>query len=389
MKMRKKFTLSNILMFLTPILLIGVITVLFLGIFIAAFPAREFNISKLQLFDFRSLMQYIGVFIAKNPQGIMYIVLWLLLCVMILFGTVSIISLTLSKSIIEPIHRLTRAAENIKNGNLDFEVLHANDDDINNLCVMFDEMRKNLKTSRQREQRLKKERSLMLANLSHDLKTPITSIQGYIKGIQEGVADTPEKVDKYLKTIASKASAIDEMVNNLSTFSKLELDKIQFHFEISDLHAFLRELLDELRFDTEKSDVLLTYNLPEAPAYIKIDYEKMYRVFSNLINNSVKYKREGTGHIFVNSRFEHNGILISIQDDGIGIADKEIEKVFDSFYRIDPARNLNVKGSGLGLGIARQIVEMHGGKLWFQSGAENGANAFLYFPLRSTEQEDV
>lgn len=389
MKMRSKFTLSNILMFLTPIFLIGVITVLFIAVFIVVFPSQEFDVAKISLLKPRTLLSYVGVFIGRNPQGMTYILIWLALCVLVIISTVSIVSFTLSKSIVNPIHELTRAAENIKNGNLDFEVMRATDDDIDKLCIMFDEMRKNLKRSKQREEYLKKERSMMLANLSHDLKTPVTAIKGYIKGIQDGVADTPEKVDKYLQTIYNKASAIDDMVSNLSSFSKLELDKLQFNFQIGDLHSFLRELTDELRFDTEKSDVILECKLPAEAAYIKIDYEKMYRVFSNLINNSVKYKKDGTGHIMISSRFEHDGVLIGVKDDGVGIADKEITKIFDSFYRIDPARNLNVKGSGLGLGIARQIVAAHGGKLWFQSGAKDGANAFLYFPLRDVIEEDI
>lgn len=382
MRMRKKFTISNILMFVTPIILIGVITVLFMGIFIYLFPAHEFDISKIELLNLRTLVQYMGEFVSRNPSSGIYIIIWIALCVFILIATVTAISFILSKSILVPIRELTSAAKSIKNGNLDFEVMRASDDDIDELCAVFNEMRQQLKTSQQHEQFLKTERSMILANLSHDLKTPITSIKGYVKGIQDGVADTPEKMDRYLSTIYNKASAIDEMINNLSTFSKLELSKLQFHFEIGDLHAFIRELAEEFQLDIEKKDVTLTLCLPATPAFVKIDYEKMYRVFSNLINNSVKYKREGHGHIEISSHFEHDGVLIGVKDDGIGIADSELNKVFEGFYRVDPARNMNVKGSGLGLGIAKQIVQQHGGKLWFQSGISNGATAFLYFPLR-------
>lgn len=382
MKMQKKFIISNIIMFVTPVVLIGVITVLFMLIFIFFFPAQDFYVSKIDLLNLPTLIQYTGEFISQNPSSMLYIFIWLALCIVILVSTMSVTSFMLSKSIVVPIKELTKAANNIKDGNLDFEIMRSSDEDIDELCVMFDEMRKQLKKSTQQENSLKTERNMLLANLSHDLKTPITSIKGYIKGIQDGVADTPDKMDKYLSIIYSKASTIDDMVNHLSMFSKLELSKMQFQFEIGDLHQFLKEITEEFKFDVEKKEVSLSLEIPDHDAYIKIDYEKLYRVFSNLINNSVKYKKDGHGHINITSHFEHGGVLVSVKDDGVGIADHELEKVFDGFYRIDPARNMNVKGSGLGLGIAKQIMQQHGGKLWFQSGNTNGATAFLYFPLR-------
>lgn len=382
MNIKRKFTISNIVMLATPIILIGIVTAIFIAAFIITFPADKFYISKIELLDIHNLTKYLGEFFGKNPNAIKYISIWGLICIFIIVSAITSISIILSKSILKPINELTKAAVNIKSGNLDFEVLRASDEEIDKLCVVFNEMRQELKTSKERELFLKQERNMLLANLSHDLKTPVTSIKGYVKGIQDGVANTPEKMDKYLSTISSKATIIEDMVNNLSLFSKLELSKLQFDFEIGDINSFIKEIYEEVKFDLDKNNVELKIELPQEEYNVKLDCEKLYRVFTNLIDNAVKYKCEGRGYIKISTQLEHNGVVITISDKGLGMAESELKKVFDSFYRIDPSRNSDIKGSGLGLGISKQIIEQHGGKLWFQSKLQEGTTALIYLPLR-------
>ena len=122
-------------------------------------------------------------------------------------------------------------------------------DEIDVLCQSFDSMRRTLKSAADKEKYMKEERSMLLANLSHDLKTPVTSIKGYIEGIRDGIADTPEKQKRYLDTIYSKAGMIDDMVNNLSIFSKLEMSKLNFEFTTGDINLFLRDFAEDFRLD--------------------------------------------------------------------------------------------------------------------------------------------
>ena len=222
---------------------------------------------------------------------------------------------------------------------------------------------------------------MLLANLSHDLKTPVTSIKGYIEGIRDGIADTPEKQKKYLDTIYSKAVMIDDMVNNLSVFSKLELSKLKFEFEKGDINAFVNRIFEEYRLDLEKNNMELSVDTENTPVTVRIDYEKMRRVFANIISNSIKYKKDGRGKLEVKSHLGDGGVYITVTDDGIGIKKEELKSVFDEFYRVDAARSMNIKGSGLGLGIAKQIVENHGGKIWLKSDGEGlGTTAVIYLP---------
>ena len=169
----------------------------------------------------------------------------------------------MTKSIEHSINDLAKAADYIRADNLDFEVMGSEYDEIDTLCNNFDMMRKELKRAREREKYMKKERNMLLANISHDLKTPITSIKGYVEGIQDGIADTPEKMKRYLDTIHTKAEVIDDLVNNLSVFSKLELSRLTFEFKEGDINLFMRDFVDDYRLDLEKNSTKLETDIPD------------------------------------------------------------------------------------------------------------------------------
>lgn len=253
MKIKRRFMIYNVLMLLTPIVLIGVISVCFLAEFIMKYPVEELQISRASLLDPSVFSQAAGDFFQNNPAALQTIWVWAGLCVLVLVVSTTVFTTLMSRSLSRPIADLTEAAESIRNGNLDFEVLGSQYDEIDTLCTEFDSMRRELRRAARKEAAMKTERSMLLANLSHDLKTPITSIRGYVDGIRDGVADTPEKTRRYLDTISAKAELIDEMVNNLSVFSKLELSKLQISFETGDLSCFLAEVVDEYKLDLEKN----------------------------------------------------------------------------------------------------------------------------------------
>ncbi|MCH5210645.1 MAG: HAMP domain-containing histidine kinase [Oscillospiraceae bacterium] len=367
-------------MLITPIVLIGVISVCFLIIFILKFPVEELNITRAALLDPKVFSQALGEFFKQNPGAIMYFVLWGIICITIAILSTTIVTHFMTKSVEKPIRDLARAADYIREGNLDFEVMGSDYEEIDSLCSNFDTMRKELRMAQEREKYMQKERSMLLANISHDLKTPVTSIKGYVEGIRDGVADTPEKLERYLDTIHAKAETIDELVNNLSMFSKLELSKMIFDFETADINAFLRGFLEDYRLDIEKNGVELRTDISDETAFVKLDYEKMSRVFSNIIDNAVKYKSENNPTLEVSAFKRDKGVYISVSDNGIGIDENEIKNVFEGFYRADASRS--IKGSGLGLGIVKQIVEKHGGKIWLKSdGIGKGTTAVIYLPI--------
>lgn len=380
MKIKSKFTISNAIMILAPILTIGVVSAVFLIIFIMKYPVEDLNITRASLLAPPVFASALGEFFKGNPGALGYILLWFAICIVMLVVSTSLTTRYMSKSIERPINDLARAAELIREGNLNFEVMGSSYDEIDRLCSSFDSMRRELKLADEREKVMREERSMLLANISHDLKTPITSIKGYIDGIRDGVADTPEKLNRYLDTIYSKAVVIDDMVNNLSMFSKLDMSRLAFKFENGDINKFLRGIIADYKLDLEKLGIELFEDISDESADVKIDREKMGRVFSNLIDNAVKYRCEDNPALKISTRREDGGVYVYISDNGIGIEEDELENVFEGFYRADSSRS--IKGSGLGLGIVRQIVEKHGGKVWLKSeGLGNGTTAVVYLPL--------
>lgn len=380
MKIKNKFTLYNIIMLITPIILIGVISVCFLIIFILKYPVEELHITRTSMLDPVVFSQAFGEFFKSNPGAVCYAVLWVVICAVLIVASTTIATGLMTKSVEKPINDLSQAAEYIRAGNLDFEVMGSDYDEIDKLCTSFDAMRKELKYANEREKYMKKERSMLLANISHDLKTPITSIKGYIEGIRDGVASTPEKMNSYLDTIHAKAEVIDDMVNNLSMFSKLELSRLTFDFEQGDFNAFLRGFAGNYKIDFEKNGIRFLDKISDVKAVVKIDYEKMSRVFANIIDNAVKYRNGDTPMLEISTFLKDGGVYAYISDNGIGIEEDELKNVFEGFYRVDSSRS--IKGSGLGLGIVKQIVEKHGGKIWLKSdGIGKGTTAVVYLPL--------
>ncbi len=379
MKIKKRFTLYNIIMLMTPIILIGVVSVGFLLIFIMKYPVEELLVKRSALINPRIFAEAVGLFFQNNPGAIRIVFIWFAISAGILIFSTTIITMIMSRSIKKPIDNLHRAAEYIRRGNLDFEVLGSDYDEINALCSEFDNMRRDLKYARQLEHSLKSERSMLLANLSHDLKTPITSIKGYIEGIRDGVADSPEKVSRYLDVIYQKADTIENMVNNLSSYSRLELNREEFKFQTGELGKFLLAFCKKLETEFIDKDINLEYEFKDNEIPVRIDIDKMSRVFSNLVDNAVKYKKEGCLKLIIRTYPADGGVYAEVSDNGIGISPDEISKVFNSFYRIDESRS--IKGSGLGLGIVKQIIEKHGGKIWLQSdGKKSGTTAVIFLP---------
>lgn len=381
MKIKQRFTLYNILLLMTPIIMIGVVSLGFMIAFIIKYPVEELPIARAALLNTQVFREALALFISNNPGAPALLLIWLGIVLLIVITTTSVFTYHMSRSLSKPIDRLTTAAKSVSSGNLDFEMLGSEYEEIDELCNEFDRMRQELKTAQRTEEYMKQDRSMLLANLSHDLKTPVTSIKGYVDGIRDGVAKTPEQQLRYLDTIYAKAQVIEELVNNLSEYSRLELRRMNFSFESCQLADFLKGYFDECVVDLEDNNIELKMDFRDDWVRVRLDREKMGRVFANLTDNAIKYKQDGRGCIFLKTYLAEGGVIIEFTDNGIGISRDELKKVFDSFYRVDESRSSSVKGSGLGLGIVRMIVESHGGRIWLRSDGEGtGTTAVIYLP---------
>lgn len=315
--------------------------------------------------------------------------------IVLLFGVLLLTNWLLfrliTRSIIKPLNGLRQSAEQIKEGDLHFEVKAESNDEIGQLCVSFEEMRRQLKTSVQLQLQYEENRKELLSSISHDLRTPITAIKGYVEGIRDGVADTPLKMEKYLDTIHSKVISMDRLVDELFLYSKLDLKRVPYSFEHTDLSSFLQEIGDELRLDLELKGIHIESIVPDHSIMAVVDRDKLKRVVLNLIDNGVKYMDKEDKRIMLQVVEKDEQAIVEIHDNGRGIAAEQLPHIFEQFYRGDASRGGGVEGSGLGLAIAKQIIEGHGGSIWAMS--ELGEGCSVYFALNivpdTTKGSDV
>lgn len=276
---------------------------------------------------------------------------------------------------------MRKGTENIKNGDLDFEVKANSKDEIGELCEDFDDMRKKLKESIELQNQYENNRKELISNISHDLKTPITSIKGYVEGIRDGVADTPEKMEKYINTIYTKSQSMDYLIDELLTYSKLDMNKMHFDFQKIDITSYMEDLMEEIRFDVEKKKIKFSYkNNIKGQVIVKIDVQNINRVIMNIISNSIKYMDKEEGKIEVNMYLKGDEVIIGIKDNGKGISKNALSCIFDRFYREDYSRNSLTGGSGLGLAICKKIIEEHGGRIWAES--EEKIGTAMWFTIK-------
>jgi signal transduction histidine kinase len=309
----------------------------------------------------------------------------LVLSLLVVIGlTNGILTFLVSRSIIKPLYRLKQAAEQIKEGNLDHEVNLKRKDEIGELSAAFEEMRGRLKESIRLQLQYEENRKELISNISHDLKTPITGIKACVEGIQDGIADTGPKREKYMSMIAKKTEEMDRLIDELFLFSRLDLKRLPFNFEPLDLEAYLSDFVEELRLDPRMAGVSVSFSFSgDEPVSVTADREKLGRVIMNIIENSLKYMNKATKEIRIELFDGNDEATVKIQDNGSGIENAALPHIFNRFYRADPSRNKAMGGSGLGLAIVKQIIEGQGGNVWAES--KSGEGTSIYFTFRKTK----
>lgn len=310
--------------------------------------------------------------------------------VVILIFTGAVMTFWIYTSITSPLNKLKEATQRIKEGDLDFtvEVEGDREDEISELCRNFEAMRRRLKESEEEKERYDVESKELISNISHDLKTPITTVKGYVEGIMDGVADTPEKMERYIKTIYNKANDMDRLINELTFYSKIDTNRIPYTFNKINVAEYFDDCAEEVCLDLEGRNIRFTYlNKVDKNTVVIADAEQMKRVINNIIGNSIKYMDKPRGEIELRILDVGDFIQVELEDNGKGIEAKDLPNIFDRFYRTDASRNSAKGGSGIGLSIVRKIVEDHGGKIWASSRLGKGTT--LHFVLRKYQEVPV
>ena len=309
----------------------------------------------------------------------------ILTATIILVFTALSVGLWIYRSIAVPLVKLKKATKNIKEGNLDFVLEVEGNDEFSQLCQDFEEMRKRLKESTEEKILMDKENKELISNISHDLKTPITAVKGYVEGIMDGVADTPEKMDRYVRTIYNKTNEMDHLINELTFYSKIDTNRIPYTFSKLNVEDYFSDCAEELGLEMETKGIELVYaNYVEKDVQVIADGEQIRRVIHNIVSNAIKYIEKPKGIIQLRVKDVGDFIQVEIEDNGKGIAAKDLPYIFDRFYRTDVSRNSSKGGSGIGLSIVKKIMEDHGGKVWATS--RLGIGTIMYFVLRKYQE---
>lgn len=321
-----------------------------------------------------------------RPSLLLYFLLWVILVLAVIFLVGAVMLWCYERKVVSPIDEVKIAARQIYNGEYDTEIIGSDRQEIHELCSSLDDMRIRLKEKSNAEAAVLADRNLLIANISHDMRTPVTTIRGYLQAIEDGVAHTPEQIRNCYDHIRAKTEFLEFLAADMAEYSDQESGRMHYCFEDVALCAFLKDMAMEYSDETESKGFVFSCVLPETEVYIRADRYRLQRVMQNLLSNAIKYNRPG-GAIDVSLEVSSPYVYLCVSDSGIGVSGDSLKKVFDSFYREDASRG-NISGHGLGLAIAKQIVEAHKGKIWMQSKENEGTQVFLCFPFIDTEERE-
>ena len=329
-----------------------------------------------------------------SPAAILVLILIVLVATIV---TGFLLSRWLWRSILGPLEILGLGTRNILKGDLETPIEIGSDDEIGELGRDFDSMRRELLKIRSEKEEYEKSRAILLNGVAHDLRSPLTSIKGYAHGLRDNIADNEEKRQRYYDAIITRSADLERMMDSLSGLIRIESKEFKFNRECVNLDEYIREFVREQKSYIEKSHVKVVYenNAPETDVFL--DIREMHRVFLNILENSVKYagianadmKKESKTDedrspsiylgIYVNLDSDADKIVIDLKDNGPGVEEEKMDRLFEPFYRADESRTLPEKGSGIGLSVVKRIVEGHGGNVSAYS--EDGFGIRMVLPL--------
>lgn len=284
--------------------------------------------------------------------------------------SIAIVSLITGKIISKPLNEISKGAEELSKGNLDYVINYEGTNELGKTAESLYEMTKKLQHSIEEQYNIEESRKEMIAGAAHDLRTPLTLIKGYVEGLMDGIANTPEKQKEYLETIHNATLNMEKLLDELLTVSRLETGKIELFPEAYNAKDFITEFYDNSIYPLEKREIKVFLDTSELDndAYIMLDTERILRVFTNIFGNSIKYASKARGlELNITAQSDSDSVIITISDNGIGISKENLPHIFDMFFRADQARTRVSEGSGLGLAVCKEIIELHGGKIWATS----------------------
>ena len=377
MTTKKRLARSNLMMLVIPILTAGVLLVI--GLAAALFLLQTVYLPRMGL-SLRELHQT-GEEIETLLSGLeTFVCIYAGVVIAALLLSIVLTNLYLTRSIFrhisEPLDTLTAGVARIRDGDLDAPIAYSEPDEFKSACDAVDEMAARLKASLEQQQLVQQKKQELIVGMSHDLKSPMTSIRAYTEALLDGVAKDEAAEQRYLQTIHSKEMDIEDMVNRLFAFAKMDISEYPVHIEPLPLQLVMQELAEEWEDDGIEIKA-------EIPAGLKVmaDRELLNRITANLLSNSRKYGGRETVHVLISAIAADAMAEIAFSDDGRGVPAEQLPRLFDAFYRGDAARTAPGEGSGLGLAVVKKAVEEMGGSVRAENVENGGLSVIFTLPL--------
>ncbi|MEA4894119.1 MAG: ATP-binding protein [Oscillospiraceae bacterium] len=297
-----------------------------------------------------------------------------------------LLSLLLAKAMVTPIQNLTRAAERVAAGDFSPKLASDSQDEIGVLTRTFNGMALQLKKTLDDLKKSEAMRREFVANVSHELRTPITSIRGYAETLQDSVNMPEETQREFLSVIVTESDRMTKIVQDLLMLSRFDAGSIEFSFERFSFEKSLHAVYSAMLLEAQKHSHNFTLELKTDIPDIVGDKARLEQVLINMVSNAIKYTRDG-GNISITAGRKDDVVWISVRDNGIGIPEEDVSKVFDRFYRVDKARSRESGGTGLGLSIAKEIVAHHNGAIELTSRQGMGTVITMTLPVEGPKNE--
>ena len=326
------------------------------------------NTSNLEYSPYYQYMFNIGIFL-------------LIIVVAIILITNRLLTHIVINSITTPLNTLIYGVQQIRDGNLQYRIMYGGKDEFAAVCDDFNEMAKQLMDMVNSRQKDDENRRELIAGISHDLRTPLTSIKAYIEGLETGVASTPQLQKRYLGIIKSKSQDLEHIVSQLFLFSKLDIGEFPMKMETLDIGDELNKFIKSVSGEYAQKGMEISLIENVQGVLVNVDIVQLRNVLINILENSLKYGSQKQGIMKVACRSGHAGVSITLTDNGPGVPEETLEKIFYMFYRNDKARTNTSKGSGLGLAISAKIIELLGGTIKARNVREGGLSITLTLPV--------
>jgi histidine kinase len=278
-----------------------------------------------------------------------------------------VVSYVFSRNILAPVQVMKNASRRIAEGHYDERVEVSGNDELNQLAGSFNKMAEQLEQVETMRRRL-------IGDVAHELRTPLTAIKGSAEALIDGVL--PASAETYSQ-IHAEAERLSRLVDDLQELSRVEAHAVQLNIHPADSTALVQTVSKRLRHQFDEKQVTLNLNLPHDPILVQADEDRILQVLTNLMGNALQYTPPN-GTVTVLVELDKNEVRFSVRDTGFGIPAEHLKHIFDRFYRVDKSRSRAHGGSGIGLTIAKHLVEAHGGKIWAESAGENKGSVFVF-----------